>query len=72
MSATVIQFETRAQIEDRLFQNAMSAFDTYGASHTRESLEALVRALDRLVAAQEARVKPRLPVWALPQGLDLR
>lgn len=57
MSAVIVPFETKAQREDRLYHEAMAAFDAYGAAQTRSALEALVRAMDRLVAAQKA------PLW---------
>ena len=53
MSAIIIPFETRSQREDRLYREAMAAFDAYSVAHTRTTLEMLVRALDRLVAAQK-------------------
>ena len=55
MSATIIRFETKAQQEDRLYREAMAAFDDHAAAHTRATLESLLRALERLVAAQGSR-----------------
>jgi flagellar basal body rod protein FlgC len=58
MSATIIRFETKAQQEDRLYREAMAAFDDHAAAHTRATLESLLRALERLVAAQGSRQPP--------------
>ena len=58
MSAIIIRFETKAQQEDRLYREAMAAFDDHSAAHTRATLENLLRALERLVAAQGPR-QPR-------------
>ena len=55
MSATIIRFETKAQQEDRLYREAMAAFDDHAAAHTRATLESLLRALEKLVAAQGSR-----------------
>lgn len=63
MSAIIIPFETQAQREDRLFREAMTAFDAYGAAHTQAELDALVRTLDRLAAALGT---PRRPADRAP------
>ena len=52
MGVIIIPFETRAQREERLRCEMMAAYEAHRASQTRATLDALVQALNRLVAFQ--------------------
>lgn len=54
MSGVIIPFETTAQTEERLFREAMMAFDGFSAAHERTTLDEVKQALERLVAFQDA------------------
>ena len=52
MGATIIPFETRAEWEERLRCEMMAAYEAHQTGETSASLDALVQALNRLVAFQ--------------------
>jgi hypothetical protein len=52
MGAIIIPFETRAEWEERLRCEMMAAYEAHQAGETSATLDALVQALNRLVALQ--------------------
>ena len=52
MGAVIVPFETRAQREERLHRELTAAYRAYVGVETPVTLDALVQALERLIAFQ--------------------
>ena len=61
MGAIIIPFETRAEWEERLRCEMMDAYEAHQAGETSATLDALVQALNRLVAFQKR--APQAQQW---------
>ena len=59
MGAVVVPFETRAQREERLHRELIAAHRAYVSAEAPVTLDALVQALERLVAFQRKHSRPR-------------
>jgi hypothetical protein len=59
MGAIIIPFETRAQREERLHYELMTAYRTYIRVEAPVTRDAFFQALDRLVAFQMRHSRPR-------------
>ena len=60
MSAVIVPFETRAQRETRLHRELIAAYRSYVSVEAPVALDALVQALERLIAFQRKHSRPRL------------
>jgi hypothetical protein len=61
MAATIVPFETRAQREERLEQELVAAYRAHVGAEAPKTWDALMQALDRLVAFQIRHSRPTLP-----------
>ena len=59
MGAVIVPFETRAQREERLQRELIAAHRAYVGAEAPVTLDALVQALERLVAFQRRHSRPR-------------
>ena len=60
MSAVIVPFHTRAQREERLHRELIAAYRSYVSVEALVTLDALVQALERLIAFQRKHSRPRL------------
>ena len=60
MGAVIIPFETRTQREDQLHRELIAAYRAYVGAEAPVTLDALVQALERLIAFQRRHSRPRL------------
>ena len=60
MGAVIVPFETRTQREGRLHRELIAAYRAYVGVETPVTLDALVQALERLIAFQRKHSRPRL------------
>ncbi len=60
MGAVVVPFETRTQREGRLHRELIAAYRSYVSVEAPVALDALVQALERLIAFQRRHSRPRL------------
>jgi hypothetical protein len=61
MSAIIVPFETRCQREERLHRELIAAYRAYARAEAPVRWDAVMQALDRLVAFQTRYSRPRLP-----------
>ena len=61
MGAIIVPFETRAQREERLHGELITAYRAYTRAEAPVTRDALWQTLDRLVTFQMRRSRPNLP-----------
>ena len=59
MGAIILPFETRAQREERLHRELIAAYQAYVSVEAPKRFDALVQALERLIAFQRRHTRPR-------------
>ena len=60
MGAVIVPFETRTQREGRLHRELIAAYRAYVGAEAPVTLDALVQALEHLIAFQRKHSRPRL------------
>ena len=60
MGAVIVPFETRTQRKGRLHRELTAAYRAYVSAEAPVTLDALVQALERLIAFQRRHSRPRL------------
>ena len=72
MGAVVVPFETRTQREERLHRELIAAHRAYVGAEAPVTLDALVQALERLIAFQRRHSRPTSRDGQDTEGTDAR